>query len=241
MQKKYIILLPLLILFFINSNIFSQPKFKGNDKYPTWEFLYEIKCSKCHTLERVFADTKTKYNWDLCVTKMMKKSPSWITEKDKEQIINEIMGIKTEAVSAFSPRKYNNDKLLFIDRCSSCHTLTQILKEEKSEEEWEQTVLRMRYKAPERFKDGDVPIIVNYLTKRAKLLKEDVAGKIMVKKCLICHDWGSILLEEKSREEWEECVNDMRKLARKKMRKDWFTYHEFNAIVDLLVKTQGKE
>jgi len=48
-----------------------------------------------------------------------------------------------------------------------------------------------------------------------------------------------ILLERKSRKDWEKCVADMRIQARQDLKKDWFTKDEFNLIVNLLVKTQG--
>src|SRR3990167_3473049 len=44
--------------------------------YKTWQFLYEEKCSKCHTLERVFAEHKTEDEWRVCVTRMIQKS--WV-------------------------------------------------------------------------------------------------------------------------------------------------------------------
>ena len=52
---------------------------------------------------------------------------------------------------------------------------------------------------------------------------------------------AGLLLERKSRREWEETVADMRLLVRKKLKKDWFTHHESKIIVNLLVKTQGFE
>jgi len=58
-------------------------------------------------------------------------------------------------------------------------------------------------------------------------------------KCLVCHESGRILLERKSRKDWEKCVADMRIQVRQDFKKDWFTKDEFNLIVDLLVKTQG--
>lgn len=222
------------------SETFAQDQKAGTGfKYQKWHFLYEEKCSKCHTLERVFAEEKTKNEWEYCVTRMMQISPSWITPEDKEIIINEIFGTKSETIIPFHVRKkYGKDKLIFIDRCAKCHTLTQILCENKTKEEWKETVLRMRDIAPELFNEKDIPVIVDFLAEKDMLMKEDVAAKIMVNKCLICHEWDRILLVRKSREEWEECVNDMRIIAKKTLKKDWFSHHEFHTIVDLLVKTQ---
>lgn len=99
----------------------------------------------------------------------------------------------------------------------------------------------MRDNAPELFLDAVIPVIVNYITERGNILQDDVAAQIMVDKCLVCHEWGRILLERKSRRDWGRCVTDMRRLVRETFKKDWFTHDEFKLIVELLVKTQGIE
>lgn len=97
----------------------------------------------------------------------------------------------------------------------------------------------MRENAPELFLDEDISILTEYLTERGKLMRDDIAAQIMVEKCLVCHEAGTILLERKPRKGWEDCITDMRVLARQKFQKDWFSSDEFRLIVDLLVKTQG--
>ena len=74
---------------------------------------------------------------------------------------------------------------------------------------------------------------------RGNIIRDDIAAQIMEEKCLVCHEAGRILLERKSRKDWEKCVADMRIQVRKDFKKDWFTKDEFNLIVDLLAKTQG--
>lgn len=211
-------------------------------QYQTRKFLYEEKCSKCHALERVFAEPKTENEWRICITRMMRKNSLWITPEESAQIIDEILGTKQDVITT-SPqsKRYDNTRLLFVDRCTKCHTVTQILNKNKTQEEWKETILRMRDNAPELFMDEDIPILADYLTERGELMRDDVAATIMVDKCLICHEWGRILLEQKSKKDWERCVTDMRELARGTLKKDWFTYDEFKLIVDLLVKTQGLE
>jgi len=208
--------------------------------YKTWQFLYEEKCSKCHTLERVFAEHKTEDEWRVCVTRMIQKSPFWITEEVGKQIIDEITG-KWKDTIIFTPQKktYADAQLLFIDRCTKCHSTARILKEDKTKEEWKETVLRMRDNAPEQFSDEDIPVLTEFLIERGLLLREDIAAQIMVEKCIVCHEDESILLERKSRKDWERCVADMRAEVKYRLKKDWFTKDEFDLIVNLLVKTQG--
>ncbi len=213
-----------------------------NYRYKEWTFLYEEKCSKCHTLERVFKDVKTEDEWKACVTEMMRKSPLWITPEDASQIADEIIGIKEELVVEKSQkRKYDNATVLFIDRCTRCHSANMILTKNKTREEWRDTVWRMRDKAPDTFFRGDISAILDFIVERSELMKDDISADIMVNKCLICHESGRILLEQKTRKEWEECVRDMRDIVRDKLKKDWYTHDEFKLIVNLLVKTQGVE
>ncbi|MDR4509685.1 MAG: hypothetical protein MRJ65_15885 [Candidatus Brocadiaceae bacterium] len=211
-------------------------------EYQKWQFLYESKCSKCHTLERIFADTKTEDEWRICVNRMMEKSPLWITPEEGEQVIIEILQTKKEVVGTFPrKKKYDDARLLFIDRCTNCHPVNRIFKANKTREEWEETVLRMRDNAPELFSEEDIPILIDFLSERGEIMRDDVAAGIMVEKCLICHEGGRILLERKSKRDWEKTVKDMRVITREKLKKDWFTHEESKVIVDLLVRTQGIE
>lgn len=242
-MKKLTIISLFLFIVSVNSTVYSQAvNTKSGYKFQEWKHQYEEKCSKCHTLERVFADLKTAKEWRICVARMMRKSPLWITPDESDHIADEIIGTKKATILPFPERdKYKSSELLFIDRCTKCHSLNRILSENKTEKEWKETVERMKDNAPDLFNDNDIQVIVDFLTDRGQLMRDDFAAKIMVNKCLVCHEWGRILLETKSREEWEVCVNDMRKRARKTMKKDWFTHHEFHIIVDLLVKTQGRK
>jgi hypothetical protein len=134
---------------------------------------------------------------------------------------------------------YDDAQSLFIDRCTNCHSVFKILNEDKTKEEWEETILRMRDEYPELFLEEDISILTDCLTEGRKAMREDVAARTIVNKCLVCHEWGGILKERKSRRDWENCVNDMRKFTRQTLKKDWFTHNEFKIVVDLLVKTQG--
>ena len=213
---------------------------KEEFQYKEWRFLYEEKCSKCHTLERVFTEPKTENEWQICVTRMMKKNKFWITEEEGAQIIDEIIGKRKDIVAAIpQKKKYADAQLLFIDRCTRCHKVSRILDKNKTRDEWIETIIRMRDNAPELFFDEDIPVIANFLTERGNIIRDDIAAQIMEEKCLVCHEAGRILLERKSRKDWEKCVSDMRIQVRKDFKKDWFTKNEFNLIVDLLVKTQG--
>ncbi|MHC4182651.1 MAG: hypothetical protein ACYSWS_05690 [Planctomycetota bacterium] len=240
-MRSFCILVVVFMVYVLCSQTYGQTQeTKEPFPYESWQFLYEPKCSKCHPLDRIFTDPKTEGEWRICVTRMIQKSPAWITPEEGEQIIAEITGHKKGVIGSFpKKKKYADARLLFIDRCTVCHSVNRILLANRTGEEWKETVTRMRDNAPEMFLDEDLPIIIEYLTERATIMRDDVVAQKIVDRCLICHDAGRIFLERKSRRDWEETVTDMRLLVREEFKKDWFTHHEFKIIVDLLVKTQG--
>jgi hypothetical protein len=234
-----------LIFLLLSMLFFSQGYAQEPEKYFHYkepQFLYEERCSKCHTLERVFAEPKTEDEWRICVSLMREKNKFWITEKEGKRIVDEIIGIRKDRVGPFpQKKKYEDAQLLFIDRCTKCHTVSRILNKDRTKEEWEETVLRMRDNAPELFLEEDIPSLIEYLVERGRIMRDDVAAQIMVEKCIICHEYDRILLVRKSKEDWVKCIMDMRTEVRERLKKDWFTRDEFKLIIDLLVKTQGIE
>jgi hypothetical protein len=198
-----------------------------------------VKCSKCHSLERVFAEPKSEDGWEICVARMIEKSPLWITPEEGTQILDEIVRGRKDVVSSTPQKKYNDAQMLFIDRCTKCHSVNRILIQDKTREEWLETVLRMRDNAPKLFLEEDIPVLTEFLAERGRILRDDSAARVMVDKCLVCHEGGRILLERKTKKDWENCVTDMRDKAREKLNKSWFSNDEFRLIVDLLVRTQG--
>ena len=242
MKSFYTLVIVLTIYVLFSQAYVQSQEVEGPFPYESWKYLYEPKCSKCHPLDRIFEDPKSEEEWRSCITKMIEKSPSWITPGEGEQIITEILGTKKDVIEPFpKKKKYVDARLLFIDRCTSCHCVDRVLLADKTGEEWHETVTRMRDNAPELFLDEDLPVIIEYLTERAEVMRDDIVAQKIVDKCLICHDAGRIFLERKSRRDWKETVADMRLLAREELKKDWFTHHESKAIVNLLVKTQGLE
>ena len=242
MKGFYTLVLVLAIHVLFSQTYVQSQEVEKPFPYESWKYLYEPKCSKCHPLDRIFADPKTEEEWKICVNRMIQKSPLWITPEEGELIIAEIIGIRKGVIGSFpKKKKYADARLLFIDRCTVCHSLNRILLANKTGEEWKETVGRMRDNAPELFLDEDLPVIIEYLTERAAIMRDDVAAQKIVEKCLICHDAGRIFLERKSRRDWVKTVADMRVMVREKLKKDWFTHHESKIIVNLLVKTQGLE
>ena len=150
----------------------------------------------------------------------MNKNKLWITEEEGVQIIDEIVGKRKDIIAAIpQKKKYADAQVLFIDRCTKCHMVSRILDKNKTRDEWVETIIRMRDNAPELFLDEDIPVIADFLTERGNIIRDDIAAQIMEEKCLVCHESGRILLERKSRRDWEKCVADMRIQVRQDFKK----------------------
>lgn len=238
MVKGYSIFLIVLAYHFISpATLVAQ----GAGDTPKKPLLVDAKCSKCHTLKRVFIMPKPENEWRNTVQKMMDKNPEWISPEEAEQILSEIISVWPERVGAAirERREYEDERFLFVDRCATCHSVNRMLLTDKTPTEWRGTVERMRWEDPQYITEKDAERITAFLSKWAEIMKEDAGGSVFVSKCIICHPGERILLETHDRAGWEEIVTDMQKIARNRLPAARFGNNEANMVIDLLVKTQG--
>jgi hypothetical protein len=206
--------------------------------------LVDTKCSKCHTLNRVFVHARTEEEWHTVIGEMMVKIPGWIGPEDAEQIFIEIITNRQERVKEITAERkdYADNRLLFLDRCTMCHPANRILKKNRTSEEWKETVERMRSEAGEYITEEDASRIAAFLSERSEVLKEDAGSELFVAKCLVCHPPGEkILLARHNRVEWEEIVRDRQQFAKNATPRIRIGTEDAAVIVELLVKTQGPE
>ena len=206
--------------------------------------LVDTKCSKCHTINRIFIHARTEEEWHSVIDKMMAKIPGWIGPEDAKQIFTEIITNRQERVQEITAgrKDYADNRLLFLDRCTMCHPANRILKDNRSPEEWKETVERMRSEAGEYITEEDASRIAAFLSERSEVLKEDAGSELFVAKCLVCHPPGEkILLARHNRAEWEEIVKDRQQFAKNATPRIRIGTEDAAVIVELLVKTQGPE
>lgn len=206
--------------------------------------LVDTKCSKCHTIKRVFIHARTEEEWHTVIDKMMAKIPGWISPEDANKIFIEISTNWQEHVKEMTAERedYADNRLLFLDRCTMCHPVNRILKENRSSEEWNETVERMRTEAGEYITEEDASRIAAFLSKRSDVLKEDAGAELFVAKCLVCHPPGEkILLARHTKVEWEEIVKDRQQFAKNATPRIRIGTEDAAVIVELLTKTQGPE
>ncbi len=106
-------------------------------------FLIISKCSKCHTMERIFRSFKTEEGWTETVNRMAIIDAPNIRDYDIKQIINFLLIQQDRRRNTRDSLNAEIGKSLLERKCSFCHNMDRIFKATKAESEWQSTVDRM--------------------------------------------------------------------------------------------------
>ncbi len=111
------------------------------------EGLVEYKCAKCHTLERIFAQTKTHDGWRETVNRMRERLPGWINDNDARTIVGFLTevqgpkaaeagvadasggarGLKKKTTAVENPiERISAGKQVYDSRCGFCHNVADV-------------------------------------------------------------------------------------------------------------------
>ncbi|HIP38967.1 MAG TPA: hypothetical protein EYG88_06260 [Desulfocapsa sulfexigens] len=129
------------------------------------------KCSKCHSLERVYRAFKSDTIWAATINEMALLDSPNISTFDVKQVLNYLIEQqkirKTKRV--VSPEE-GIGKTLVSSKCSICHNLDRIFGASKDREEWTSTVGRMiaTMNDPDFLSEQEKAAIVTFLSSRLK-------------------------------------------------------------------------
>jgi cytochrome c5 len=128
-------------------------------------------------------------------------------------------------------------KELFIEKCSTCHVLENIMKP-RSAEAWEKVVNDMVVLAGPRITRDEGGQILHYLTVThvPNPLTEPDESSLMQKHCLPCHDATEIFAKRYNRTAWTEIVKQMNQYDA-----ELVPAENIDEIVDFLLKNQQNE
>ena len=132
------------------------------------EILFS-KCGKCHTLEKVFRQFKSREGWTANVNRMALIDAPNISDFDVKQIIYYLekqQGVRTDSEALKVDAEIG--KTLVGRKCSSCHNLEQVFGVAKTVDEWTATVEEMAgYSGDPNFlTDGEKSTIIEFLSGR---------------------------------------------------------------------------
>ena len=192
--------------------------------------LLEVKCQKCHTLERVFTSVKTEDQWTKTVNQMVFRDPS-IEDDEAAQIIfylaNSRSVLETKRAMMLAGMTLTDQK------CGRCHMLERVYLKKRTETAWSGIVDDMAAIEPAWISADEAKTIKEYLyaahsaeevrAVRLAVLKEEPAAlpplmaapthDFFLAKCTVCHTPDRIFRKAESfmgnREKWETVVERM--------------------------------
>ncbi|MDX1569773.1 MAG: cytochrome c [Xanthomonadales bacterium] len=128
--------------------------------------LFEEKCSLCHNPNRVFIQTLTDDQLAAIIERMRARAPDWIS-REEARTIYDFLEAGAPGESRILRQEFPNDnKGLYRNRCSACHTLERVylmLERDRERAQWALTVKRMQARAPEWITDEEADRITAYL------------------------------------------------------------------------------
>lgn len=130
--------------------------------------LFETKCSRCHTLDRVLLMPLERESLRHVVNRMQSRSGTdWLSDQDVERVLAYLGAVQRGPDQSVQLDSTATPADIFALRCSGCHTLERVFlsldETENVEDFWSHTVSRMRGKAPQWMSESEAGQILEYL------------------------------------------------------------------------------
>ena len=127
------------------------------------------KCSKCHSLERVYRAYKSKEGWAATVNEMARMDAPNITSFDVKQTLNYlVLQQEKRQIADHKEAEKEIGKTLVSRKCTVCHDLERVFAADKKKEAWAATVERMAATMgdPDFLSSREQADIVNFLSEK---------------------------------------------------------------------------
>ncbi|MGB5687060.1 MAG: hypothetical protein WBM35_14730 [Candidatus Electrothrix sp.] len=191
------------------------------------------KCSKCHSLERIYQSYKSDVAWTHTIHKMAELDYPNITNFDVKQIVGYLVQQQQKRQGEEKDKlRMEIGRSLVTQKCSVCHNLDRIFGAKKNQQEWSETVSRMTNTNGQTdfLSDQEAKDIIYFLThiRQEKPLPapapaQDKGGgqkpsdppdkmikALVALKCSAgCHALDRVLRVHKDEKQWLETVNSM--------------------------------
>ncbi len=130
--------------------------------------FFEDKCSRCHTLDRIFLEPLTDESRRHVVSRMQTRSGTdWLSDEDVERVLQYLSTAHLKAPAPPEVAAGATGKELFAARCQTCHTMERISVHLSPDHlmnmDWSHVVNRMRGKAPQWMTEAESQRIADYL------------------------------------------------------------------------------
>ncbi|MCI5124300.1 MAG: hypothetical protein D3925_07450 [Candidatus Electrothrix sp. AR5] len=216
------------------------------------------KCSKCHSLERVFLRSKDRKDWQQTVQRMAELDYPYISNVDVERITDYL--VEQQQRREKSTDRQKTGKNLVTRKCGICHELGRVFSANKSAQEWEKTIDNMiellgvsNFLSPQEKSD-----IVMFLSSRqGSKMQSKPSSKakkieaLVARKCSAgCHALDRVLRVEKDFQQWRETVENMEAMTgdpkflseqEKDIIIDWLLYRKQPLAQEKTVNSESPE
>ena len=130
--------------------------------------LFEEKCSRCHTLDRILLSPLDGEDLQHVVNRMQSRSGTdWLSDLEVERVLVYLSEAPRETMPSVALDDGSTPEQVFAVRCSACHSLERIFsslsKSADTAEFWSHTISRMRGKAPQWMPESEARQILEYL------------------------------------------------------------------------------
>ncbi len=122
--------------------------------------LLEVRCQKCHTLERVFTSVKTEEQWTKTVNQMVLRDPT-IEDNEAAQIIFYLSN--SRSVLATERGMVVAGMALTDQKCGRCHMLERVYLKKRTKDQWSGIVDLMAAIEPAWISKEEAGTIKQYL------------------------------------------------------------------------------
>lgn len=196
--------------------------------------LYETRCQKCHDLPD--PNKVPNVGWEKRLKLMAKLAK--LTPAEKKEVLSYLQGHVKKVTKTVSLAE---DRRLFEEKCSLCHTLDRVYLIPLTDETRRHIVKRMQGKNPGWISEKEATLIVDYLSKAPKVVRNKKAkGKaqdIFVERCSACHSLQRIYskIKEDKIPAWAHIVQRMQTKA-----PQWLSSAEAKKIIEYLQSAQLK-
>uniref|UniRef100_UPI004057115C hypothetical protein n=1 Tax=Candidatus Electrothrix sp. TaxID=2170559 RepID=UPI004057115C len=183
------------------------------------------KCSKCHSLERVYQSYKSDVAWSETINKMAELDYPNITNFDVQQIVGYLIQQQQKRQGEEQDKlRMEIGRSLVNKKCSHCHNLDRVFGAKKKEHEWTETVSRMTITNGDDdfLSEQEAEDIVYFLTNiwkdesKEKIVEDPPAESVDKIKPLValkcnagCHALDRVLRVKKNEQEWLDTVDSM--------------------------------
>jgi len=194
---------------------------------PAGKQIFEERCTRCHDLPDPTA--APEMGWEKRLKLMAK-----LARLSPEQKADVLSYLQSHSKSAEKTISLADERRLFEQKCSLCHTLDRIFIEPLTDETRKHIVKRMREKNQQWISDEESEQILDYLSKAPKVTREKKAKgdaeKIFLERCSACHTLDRVYNKMKNDQtSWMHIVQRMQNKA-----PNWLSKEDAQQVIEYL-------